>query len=229
MPRDEQQAATWFQRAALQNVPEAAYNLGVLYDLGRGVDADAATAMHWYERAAGRGYHPAASRLAALRAANPDLAAKSSAPPATVVAPVPLAKPTASVAGKSPPATVVVSAAASSTPSPAGPAGGDRTSNVGQRSASPWLAHLDPEHYTLQVLSHTDEASVRRYLEGNFDDGEAGYFAFNLDGKTWYTVVTGDYTSYSRATAAAQSLAGRLQDSQPWVRKIAVIQKVAIR
>ena len=92
-----------------------------------------------------------------------------------------------------------------------------------------WLARLDPDHYTLQVLSHTDEASVRRYLEGNFDDGEAGYFAFNLDGKTWYTVVTGDYTSYSRATAAAQSLAGRLQDSQPWVRKIAVIQKVAIR
>ncbi len=229
VPRDEQQAATWFQRAALQNVPEAAYNLGVLYDLGRGVDADTATAMHWYERAAGRGYHPAASRLAALRAANPDLAAKSSAPPATVVAPVPPVKPAASVAGKSPPATVVVSAAASSTPSPAGPAGGDRTSSVGRRSASPWLAHLDPEHYTLQVLSHTDEASVRRYLEGNFDDGEAGYFAFNLDGKTWYTVVTGDYTSYSRATAAAQSLAGRLQDSQPWVRKIAVIQKVAIR
>ncbi len=79
------------------------------------------------------------------------------------------------------------------------------------------------------MLSHTDEASVRRYLEGNFNDGEAGYFAFEIKGKTWYSVVYGDYASYSRATSAGESLAGRLQGLQPWVRKIAVIQKIAIR
>ncbi len=229
VPRDEQQAATWFQRAALQNVPEAAYNLGVLYDLGRGVNADTATAMRWYERAAERGYHPAASRLSALRAANPSLVAKPSASSSTAGAGGRSAKSAESVPGKSPPAPAAVTPAASSAPSSAEPAGGGRASSAGQRSASPWLAHLDPEHYTLQVLSHTDEASVRRYLKGNFNDGEAGYFAFELDGMTWYTVVTGDYASYSRATAAVQGLAGRLQGSQPWVRKIAVIQKVAIR
>ncbi len=232
VPRDQQQAATWFERAALQNVPEAAYNLGVLYDLGRGVNADAATAMHWYERAAERGYHPAASRLAALRAANPSLASKPSASSSTAGAGEQPAKSAGSVpaelpSGPSAPAAAL--SAASSAPSSAEPAGGGRAPSAGQRSASPWLARLDPDHYTLQVLSHTDEASVRRYLEGNFDDGEAGYFAFELDGNTWYTVVTGDYASYSRATAAVQSLAGRLQGSQPWVRKIAVIQKAAIR
>ena len=229
VPRDEQQAAAWFQRAALQDVPEAAYNLGVLYDLGRGVDADAATAMHWYERAAERGYHPAASRLAALRAANPSLVAKPSAPSSAAVAAAQSAKSAESVPGQSSPATAAVTSAAWSAPSSAEPAGGGRASSAAQRSASPWLAHLNPEHYTLQVLSHTDEAAVRRYLKGNFNDGEAGYFAFKLDGKTWYTVVTGDYASYSRATAAVQGLAGRLRGSQPWVRKIAVIQKVAIR
>ncbi len=221
VPRDEQQAATWFERAALQNVPEAAFNLGVLYDLGRGVNADAATAMHWYERAAARGYHPAASRLAALRAANPSLASKPSASSSTAGAGAQPAKSAGSVPAQS--------SSGPSAPSSAEPAGGGRASSAGQRSASLWLARLDPDHYTLQVLSHTDEASVRRYLEGNFNDGEAGYFAFELDGKTWYTVVTGDYASYSRATAAVQSLAGRLQGSQPWVRKIAVIQKAAIR
>ncbi len=232
VPRDEQQAATWFERAALQNVPEAAYNLGVLYDLGRGVNADAATAMHWYERAAERGYHPAASRLAALRAANPSLASKPSASSSTAGAGEPPAKPAEAVPGNSPSGSSGPAAAASvasSAPSSAEPAGGGRAASAAQRSASPWLARLDPDHYTLQVLSHTDEASVRRYLEGNFNDGEAGYFAFELDGKTWYTVVTGDYASYSRATAAVGSLAGRLQGSQPWVRKVAVIQKVAIR
>ncbi len=229
VPRDEQQAATWFERAALQNVPEAAYNLGVLYDLGRGVNADAATAMHWYERAAARGYHPAASRLAALRAANPSLASKPSASSSTTGAGEQPGKSAGSVPAELPSAPAAALSAASSAPSSAEPAGGDRASSAGQRSASLWLARLDPDHYTLQVLSHTDEASVRRYLEGNFNDDEAGYFAFELAGKTWYTVVTGDYASYSRATAAVESLAGRLQGSQPWVRKIAVIQKAAIR
>ncbi len=229
VPRDEQQAATWFERAALQNVPEAAYNLGVLYDLGRGVNADAATAMHWYERAAARGYHPAASRLAALRAANPSLASKPSASSSTTGAGEQPGKSAGSVPAELPSGPAAALSAASSAPSSAEPAGGDRASSAGQRSASVWLARLDPDHYTLQVLSHTDEASVRRYLEGNFNDDEAGYFAFELDGKTWYTVVTGDYASYSRATAAVESLAGRLQGSQPWVRKIAVIQKAAIR
>ena len=79
------------------------------------------------------------------------------------------------------------------------------------------------------MLSNTDEASVRRYVDENFDDGEAGYFAFELNGKTWFTVVTGDYASYSQATAARESLASRLSGPKPWARKIAIIQKAAKR
>ena len=79
------------------------------------------------------------------------------------------------------------------------------------------------------MLSHTNEESVRRYLAENFKDGEAGYFAFELDGKTWYTVVYGDYPSHSQAIAAGTDLAGRLQGPKPWVRKVAIIQQAAIR
>ena len=210
VPRDEKTAAEWFERAALQDVPEAAYNLGVLYDLGRGVTADAATAMKWYERAAERGYHPAASRLAALRAANPAL-----------------------VAGSSPPATTEPSPAESPPPEPASPQPAapvaTAAATTASLSASPWLAGLDAGHYTLQVLSHTDENAVQRYLREHFDNDEAGYFAFELDGKTWFSVVTGEYSSYSEASAAAEILAGRIRGSQPWVRKIAIIQKKALR
>ena len=96
-------------------------------------------------------------------------------------------------------------------------------------SASPWLAGLDSRHYTVQVLSHTDETAVRRYVRENFANGEAGYFAFELDGQTWFSVVTGEYSSYARATAAGEALAGRIAGLKPWVRKVAVIQKKAIR
>ena len=234
--RDEKRAASWFERAALQDIPEAAYNLGVLYDLGRGVTADAATAMKWYERAAARGYHPAASRLAALRAANPglaaSLAAKSTAAPSNAsLAENPVDSPKAdssasATATDGPAAVSPGTASASTTVEPGAVA---QAPMAGRRSASAWLADLDPDRYTLQVLSHTNEASVRRYLEENFDDGEAGYFAFRLDGKTWYTVVYGEYANHSQAKTAGQSLATRLRGPEPWVRKIAIIQKAAIR
>ncbi len=218
VPRDEKTAAEWYRRAALQDVPEAAYNLGVLYDLGRGVPADAATAMEWYARAAERGYHPAASRLAALRAANPRLAAASS-PAATVKQP----------AEAPPPKPVEPEPAPAAAPAPPAPPKPGQATGAGSPSASQWLAGLDAGHYTLQVLSHTDENAVRRYLSEHFGDGEAGYFAFELDGRVWYSVVTGDYPSYSAATAAGEVLAGRIRGSKPWVRKIAIIQKKAIR
>jgi TPR repeat protein len=229
-PRNESTAAEWFRRAALQDVPEAAYNLGVLYDLGRGVPADAATAMKWYERAAERGYHPAASRLAALRAANPRLVAASSStantgvPPAE--SPAPASDPDPAPVPSPIPDPAPAPAAAPESTASAAP---EQASGPGTSSASPWLAGLDAGHYTLQVLSHTDENAVRHFLRENFDDGQAGYFAFELDGETWFSVVTGEYPSYSQATAAGEILAGRIRGLQPWVRKIAIIQKKAIR
>lgn len=228
VPRDERRAARWFEQAALQDIPEAAHNLGVLYDLGRGVKADVGVAMQWYERAAELGYHPAASRLAGLRAANPSLGAKPAAPPASVSTGAPPGKanqPESAVAATSSASPAVIASPAASVE----PARVAQPSSGGSRSASAWLAGRNPAHYTLQVLSHTDEASVRRYLEENFDGGEVGYFAFELDGKTWYSVVYGDYASHSQAMAAAEALAGRLRGPKPWVRKIAIIQKAAIR
>lgn len=232
VPRDEQRAAMWFERAALQNVPEAAYNLGVLYDIGRGVAPDAATAVQWYERAAAQGYHPAASRLAALRAANPKLAAKPAAAPAgTVSETPPVASTQADPAPLQTPGPAPAPPGVSPATSTSEPAAVAQLSSPSPntRSASPWLAALAPDHYTLQVLSHTNEESVRRYMSENFEDGEAGYFAFELDGKIWYTVVYGDYPSHSQASAAGADLAGRLRGPAPWVRKVAIIQAAAIR
>jgi TPR repeat protein len=224
VPRDGQRAAMLFEQAALQDIPEAAYNLGVLYDLGRGVEPDARAAMQWYAHAAERGYHPAASRLAALRAANPSLASDEPQPDKSESG----QEETANDAGESrtamptpdsPLDTPAEKASEPDAPADTNPA----------RSASVWLARFEPDHYTVQVLSHTDEASVRRYLEDNFEDGEAGYFAFELDGRTWYSVVYGDFSSYAQATAAGARLAERMSGVEPWVRRFAVIQAVAIR
>ena len=230
VPRDDKQAAKWFERAALQDVPEAAYNLGVLYDLGRGVEADTGTAMQWYQRAAEDGYHPAASRLAALRAANPELVSNSETPSST---PQPSEKASPAASATSPVESAGTASASSPVTSSVEPVSTAQTRPLSDgaepRSASEWLARFEPNHYTLQMLSHTNEASVRRYMEANFNVGEAGYFAFELNGDTWYTVVYGDFASYSKARAEGAHLASQLRGPEPWVRKFAIIQRAAIR
>lgn len=54
-----ERAAYWFKQAAAQGLANAAYNLGVLYHQGLGVDPDMAAALDWYRRAAQTG-HPEA-------------------------------------------------------------------------------------------------------------------------------------------------------------------------
>ena len=54
-----EKAAVWFREAADQKIPNAAYNLGVLYHQGLGVEKDIDRALYWYREAAKLG-HPEA-------------------------------------------------------------------------------------------------------------------------------------------------------------------------
>ena len=92
-----------------------------------------------------------------------------------------------------------------------------------------WLLSLDPGQYTQQVLSDTEEANVRRYLDRNLRDHRAAYFASDKGGRTWYSIVVGAYSSYATAKAAIDELPERLQRAKPWVRRVAVIHKQMIR
>ncbi len=54
-PPDYESAALWYRRAAEQNYTPAQINLGQLYEQGRGVAKDEATALNWYRKASGLG------------------------------------------------------------------------------------------------------------------------------------------------------------------------------
>ena len=53
VPPDYTTAASWYRKAADQNVTRAQINLGFLYERGLGVEKDVATALHWYRKASG--------------------------------------------------------------------------------------------------------------------------------------------------------------------------------
>jgi localization factor PodJL len=70
------QAAHWYQKAALAGSAPAQYRLATLFERGRGVPRDPATALVWYQRAAEQGnvkaMHNAAVIAAGTEAGKPD-------------------------------------------------------------------------------------------------------------------------------------------------------------
>jgi len=56
-------AAFWFKEASFQDIPNAKYNLGVLYHQGLGVEKDLQTALYWYREAAKIGHAEAQYNL----------------------------------------------------------------------------------------------------------------------------------------------------------------------
>jgi hypothetical protein len=63
---DYDSAKYWFEKAALKGYTRSEYHLGVLYDLGKGVNEDPQKAMSWYKKAALKGYAPAQTEIAVL-------------------------------------------------------------------------------------------------------------------------------------------------------------------
>ena len=59
-------AAYWYERAAANGMPEAAYDLAVLYRDGLGVPADAEAAIEYFTKAAEAGYVPAMRDLSSV-------------------------------------------------------------------------------------------------------------------------------------------------------------------
>jgi TPR repeat protein len=68
-PSQAENAANWFREAAIQGLPNAQYNLGVLYERGLGVREDETRALLWYHSAAEQGHPLAQYNLGVLYAA----------------------------------------------------------------------------------------------------------------------------------------------------------------
>jgi TPR repeat protein len=62
---NQEEAAKWFRKSAVQGFPEAEFGLGVCYRDGMGIPQDLAEAMEWFRSAADQGYVGAQAELGA--------------------------------------------------------------------------------------------------------------------------------------------------------------------
>jgi len=240
IPRDEAKAADWLERAANKGIAQAQFNLAILYEYGRGVRLNAAKALHWYHQAEEFGYAPATARrrhLQQLLEVPAGSAATATRPPASALkdspqsaaslddsrAPsaVPAPPPGTTSPADSAQESVTVAASAQTQV----PAGAPETTAPADHAADHWLAALDDQHYTLQLASYVDRKSAQQFIHKLNVGTISGIYASTKQGKRWYSVVYGDYTSYQQAKAAVARLPASFRGLKPWVRKVALIKQ----
>lgn len=219
-------AARWYEEAANQGIAAAQFNIGTLYATGVGVEKDEVRAAEWLQRAAIKAVPQAQFNLGVLhehgRGVRQDAraamawyrrAAEQGYQPAKVRLQELEAKFTLPREVDPGQASVKVSA---STPHQEG-------------SAAAWIAGLDPDVYTLQLLSDTDESNVRRFVNRNLEPELGGYLSSRIKDKVWFSVVYGAYPSYETAKAAVDQLPDSLRKLKPWIRKVESVQKQMLR
>ncbi|MFI8417336.1 SPOR domain-containing protein [Serratia sp. NPDC078593] len=79
-------------------------------------------------------------------------------------------------------------------------------------------------HYTLQLSSASRSDTLIAYAK---QQKLADYFVYETkrDGKRWYVLVSGNYTSLSAAKRAIASLPANVQAKKPWVRSVRQVQQ----
>lgn len=92
-----------------------------------------------------------------------------------------------------------------------------------------WVAAQNPNYYTLQLASSTNQALIQKYYSENELTGKAGYYRSRRAGEDWYALVFGAYPTVQDAKDAIDQLPADLKKWSPWVRNIKSIHKIMVR
>jgi len=91
-----------------------------------------------------------------------------------------------------------------------------------------WLLAQSADHYTLQLLTATNEAWLIDLLRRYPLPSDSAHFRTIEGGWYRYRVVTGAYKNPRDATQALEALPEPWQSYDPWVRKIGPIQETLL-
>lgn len=227
--KDEEAAARWYLAAAEQGHMLAQYRLGVLYAAGRGLPVDHDSAYRWLRLAAEQGMPQAQYQVGRLTedgvGTAPDAdAARRWYRLAADQGHEKAAQRLEAVARREP--SVTAPAAAATSPdqrvAAAAVSAADGLPSGPHREA--WIREQAPDHYTLQLVTASNEASVASLIDRPEFGPDRAYFSRALADRTGYTAILGVYRSREEAQQALASLPADLQKTRPWVRSFADVQ-----
>lgn len=88
-----------------------------------------------------------------------------------------------------------------------------------------WLRAQRPQDYTLQLVGARDRAAIRAFITRHNVQSPSAVFQRELNGKPWFSLVSGVYSDRDAAIAARARLKPPLNGSGVWPRSYASIQE----
>ena len=82
------------------------------------------------------------------------------------------------------------------------------------------LLDAPPDSFTVQIIASTSEEGVRGFIAASQLGEIHGYYETRRQRGPWFVVVDGMYPHWETAMAARAQWAERLDDLEPWIRRI---------
>jgi len=89
-----------------------------------------------------------------------------------------------------------------------------------------WLMRVDPENYTIQLLSADRESAVIDFMNDNRLENKTHYFYNVTDNGAWYSLVYGNYATRRAAQESLENLPAALRTAHPWIRTMGTVQEL---
>ncbi len=101
------------------------------------------------------------------------------------------------------------------------------TNNLSQLPAHQrnWLLEQNPSHYTLQLVAGEQIATIEKFIHEQQIHDNLAFYRTIRNGKPWFGLLYGIYTSKQEAIDARSRLPKKLRTLAPWVREITEVQK----
>lgn len=77
-----------------------------------------------------------------------------------------------------------------------------------------------PRFYTIQLMGALQQESIARFIKQHQLSDSGKIYQTQRQGKPWFILVHGNYSSFSQAKAALQQLPESLQKNKPWIKKL---------
>jgi DamX protein len=98
------------------------------------------------------------------------------------------------------------------------------TAAIGAGAQERNILSWKPSEYTIQLLGVSSEKAARDFVASQANKKDLLVFKSTRQGKDWFVVITGRYTSSAQARQAIARLPDAQRDAGPWPRDIKTIQ-----
>jgi DamX protein len=87
-----------------------------------------------------------------------------------------------------------------------------------------WVWSQNPGHYSIQLASASDEASIEAVMARLSLPAELAVVQSQRNGQPWYVMIYGHFVSKEAALEAVARLPAALKKAGPWVRQFSALQ-----